>query len=62
MKIKMLVSLAGEDFAVMPGQVVDREDGEAIRLIERGYAVPIVAEPEKAVKRAPETRRKGRRQ
>jgi len=60
MKIKMLVSLAGEDFALRPGDIAERPDDEAIRLIQREYAVPFVEGPEKAVRKPRETRQ-GRR-
>lgn len=42
MKIKLLVSFAGIDFALDAGAVTDRfPDAEAIRMIEAGYAEPI---------------------
>lgn len=59
MKIKMLTSLAGDDFALAPGDETDRfEADEASRLVEAGYAVPVVQEKvERAVKKpASETR------
>lgn len=44
MKIKMLVSMAGTDFALNVGQETDRfSQGEATRLIAAGYAVPVSA-------------------
>lgn len=51
MKIKMLVSLAGVNFALSPGDEYDCSEAEAVRHIEAGNAVP-VAEPvvERAVK------------
>lgn len=51
MKIKMLVSLAGADFSVSPGEEYECSEAEALRHIEAGNAVP-VAEPkvERAVK------------
>lgn len=51
MKIKMLVSMAGTDFALSPGDEYECSEAEAIRHIEAGNAVP-VAEPkvERAVK------------
>ena len=53
MKIKMLVSLAGADYALSPNEETDRfEDAEAIRLIEAGYAEPVgEIEVEQAVKK-----------
>ena len=60
-KIRMIVSIAGSDFALSPGDVTDRFDAEeASRLIAAGYATP-VAEPmlERAVKPQPAERRNG---
>lgn len=58
MKIKMLVSIAGVDFALDVGAETDRfADAEAIRLIEAGFAQPVVEpEIERAVKKAREKR------
>lgn len=59
MKIKMLTSLAGDDFALAPGDETERfETDEARRLIKAGYAVPVVADKtERATKSpAPEKR------
>ena len=55
MKIKMLVSMAGVDFALSPGDETDRfPDDEAKHLVEVGYAVPVAAEKrETATKKAP---------
>ena len=55
MKLKMAVYTAGADYMLSPGDVTDRfPDAEALRLIERGYAVPF-DEPkaERTVKRRP---------
>lgn len=44
MKIKMLVSMAGTDFALDVGQETERfSQNEATRLISAGYAVPVSA-------------------
>lgn len=60
MKIKMLTSMAGTDFAVARDEETDRfSDGDAQRLIEAGYAVALTAAPkaERATKKPPaETR------
>lgn len=63
MKLKMLVSIAGADFALSPNDETDRFSGtEAARLIEAGAAVPVAAkETEKAVKPEPQETRKGKR-
>ncbi|MBN8958576.1 MAG: hypothetical protein J0H17_18725 [Rhizobiales bacterium] len=63
MKIRMLVSIAGSGFALGAGDETENfSDAEAVRLIEAGFAVPVV---EKTMERAvaapaPETRRAGR--
>lgn len=58
MKIKLLVSFAGMDFALDAGSETDRfPDAEAIRMIEAGYAVPVgEAEVEKATRKPREKR------
>jgi hypothetical protein len=64
MKIRMLQSIAGVDFALSPGDVTERfPQKEAIRLIDAGFAVPDAeSEPERAVQPpAPERRSKGKR-
>ncbi|PTD19907.1 hypothetical protein CV103_12010 [Sphingomonas fennica] len=59
MKIKMLTSISGQDFALSPDDETDRfTTSEATRLIDAGYAVPVADKAtEKAVKTAaPEKR------
>lgn len=54
MKIKMRVHFAGAGFSATPGDEIERPDDEAIRLIKKGYAVPLGAMPvETAVPQAP---------
>lgn len=55
MKLRMLVSLAGSDFALSRGDETERfDDAQAARLIEAAYAVPLesaiaaVSQPEPA--------------
>lgn len=52
MKLRMLISMAGTDFALSPNEETDRFSGdEAKRLIEAGYATPVAApKTERAVK------------
>jgi hypothetical protein len=59
MKIKLLVSLAGADFALSPGDEYDCSEAEAIRHIEAGNAVAVV-EPkiERAVKADPKAEKR----
>ena len=59
MKIKMLTSMAGAEFALSVNEETDRfSEKEAIRLIDAGYAVPVgERKMERAVKAsAPEKR------
>ncbi|MBS7737934.1 MULTISPECIES: hypothetical protein [unclassified Chelatococcus] len=59
MKIKMLVGIAGTDFALSPDEETDRfSTKEATRMIEAGFAVPVADEKvERATKKpAPEKR------
>ncbi|WP_455918847.1 hypothetical protein [Ensifer canadensis] len=60
MRIKMLVGLAGNEYSLAPGDERDFPDGEAIRLVEAGYAVPAVAEKteQAVVQPVPERRTK----
>lgn len=53
MKLRMLTSMAGADFAVNVGEETERFTGkEAARMIEAGYAVPVAdREIERAVKK-----------
>jgi hypothetical protein len=62
MKIKMLVSLAGNEYSLSPGDERDFTQAEAIRLIDAGYAVPVAEEKtERAVAQpAAERRKKGK--
>lgn len=54
MKLKMSTYTAGSDFVLAPGDVTDRfPDAEALRLIEKGYATLVEAEPERAIKVRP---------
>jgi hypothetical protein len=62
MKIKMLTSMAGANFALSVNEETERfSDEEAARRIAAGYAVPAAqSKTERAVKQpAPETREKG---
>lgn len=63
MKIRMLVSIAGADFALSAGDETERfGDGETVRLIEAGSAVPVSEETiERAVKADAREVRKGKR-
>lgn len=63
MKIKMLVSMAGADFALGVHDETDRfSQAEAVRLIEAGYAVPLAERrAEQTVKSDARETRKGKR-
>ena len=59
MKIKMLTSMAGANFALSVNEETERfSDAEATRLIAAGYAAPVTEQKtERAVKQpAPEKR------
>jgi len=54
MKLKMLVSMAGADFSLSPGQETDRFSGaEAQRFIDTGIAVPVNDEKQERAARRP---------
>lgn len=61
MKIKMLTSVAGADFALSPGDETERfSDAEAQRMVAAGSAVPVVENPvERAVKPSRNVERRG---
>lgn len=60
MKIKLLVSLSGADFALSPGDEYECSDAEAARHIEAGNAVPVAAEKvERAVKVSAKVEKRG---
>lgn len=63
MKIRMLVSIAGAGFALSADDETERfSDGEAVRLIEAGSAVPVSEDTiERAVKADAREVRKGKR-
>ena len=53
MMVRMVVGLAGPTTSLAPGDEADFPQAEAVRLIEAGYAVPMVeAKIERAVKPA----------
>lgn len=58
MKIKLLVSFAGADFAIDAGTETERfPDAEAVRMIEAGYAEPVAGgDVEKATRKPREKR------
>lgn len=50
MKVRLLVSRAGVGFVQSPGDEIDVDAAEAVRMIERGQAEPVrEAPPERAV-------------
>lgn len=61
MRLKMLCSLYGPDVSLNAGDEGNFPDGEAKRLIEAGFAIPVAEKKmERAVKKRPakETRKK----
>jgi hypothetical protein len=60
MKIEMLVGMAGTDFALAPGDRTERfNDGEAIRLIEAGYAMPVAEDKIERAAKKPAAEKRG---
>ncbi|MDW9650796.1 hypothetical protein GOB33_22190 [Sinorhizobium meliloti] len=58
MKIRMLVSLSGNEYSLGPGDERDFPQNEAIRLIDAGYALPVAEEKtERAVSELAQERR-----
>lgn len=57
MLVRALVCISGAD-TINVGDVVHMEDAEAIRHINAGHVVPEVPKVERAVKSAPEKRKK----
>jgi hypothetical protein len=44
MRIRLKVGMAGKGFSLSPGDIIDKPDGEAHRLIAAGYALPVLNE------------------
>ena len=61
MKIKMLASMAGNGFALSPGDDWDADDAEAIRLIEAGFAIPFASTEIETMTLEPATEKRVRR-
>lgn len=62
MKIKLSVSIAGQGFALEPGDVTDRfPEADAARLVSRGYAEPVVEVAIETTSLAPPPERRGKR-
>jgi len=54
MNVRMLTGLSGTEVSLSPGDEFDFPDDEALRLVEAGFAVPVVKEKvERAVKKTP---------
>lgn len=58
MQVRMLVGLSGPAINLIPGDEHAFEQAEAVRLIEAGFAVPVAPKVERAVKPAPEKRKR----
>lgn len=53
MRVRMMVGLSGPTINLIPGDEADFPQAEAMRLVEAGFAVPVVeAKIERAVKPA----------
>lgn len=57
MRVKALVCISGAD-TINVNDEVEMEDAEAIRHIEAGHVIPVAPKVERAVKAAPEKRKK----
>lgn len=58
MRVKAIVCISGADHTINVGDEVEMEDAEAVRHIQAGHAVPVAPKVERAVKAAPETRKR----
>lgn len=58
MRVKMLVGLSGPSTCLVPGDLAEFADAEAIRFIDAGFAVPAMPEVERAVKKPAEKRKR----
>jgi hypothetical protein len=58
MRVKMLVGLSGPAILLSPGDEAEFASDEAIRLIDAGFAVPVAAPIERAVKKPVEKRKR----
>ena len=61
MKIKMLVSMAGNGFSLSPGDPWDVPEKEAIGLIEAGFAIPLASSEIETTTLDPTTEKRVRR-
>ncbi|RVG43590.1 hypothetical protein [Sinorhizobium meliloti] len=61
MNIRMLVGLAGNEYALSPGDEREFPDKEAIRLIDAGYAVPVANQKVERAVATPAVERRGKR-
>lgn len=58
MRIRMTTGLSGPHYTLSPGDEHDFPDGEAVRLIDAGFAVPVAgAKVERAVRHKPAEKR-----
>jgi hypothetical protein len=57
MRVRMLAGLVG-GIHLVPGDEAEFADAEAIRLIDAGFAVPVAAPIERAVKKPVEKRKR----
>lgn len=61
MLVRMNVAIAGPAYVLDPGDEFHFPDDEAIRLIEAGYAVPVVVDPVERAVNADAQERRGKR-
>lgn len=58
MKLKILQSLAGPEYALAPGEEREFDQDEATRLVSAGIAEPVISVSETADQKEPEKRKK----
>lgn len=61
MIIRMLVGLSGNEYSLAPGQERDFPQGEALRLISAGYAVPVAEQNIERAVAVTATEKRGRK-
>jgi hypothetical protein len=61
MLIRMLVGLSGNEYSLAPGHERDFPQGEALRLISAGYAVPVAEQKIERADATPVSERRSKR-
>ncbi|MCG7507067.1 hypothetical protein [Mesorhizobium retamae] len=61
MQVRMLVGISGPHYLLNPGDEYQFPADEALRLIEAGFAVPVVETTIETATRIPDAERRGRK-